>query len=101
MIKTTFICDRCGTEYAQKEGGHGMEFEQQPVCVGMYFNFGQTYPPPQSHNISQAWCRPCVMKMGIREPITKEDKEVSPEVQLSFDEKVVILLEELGFSRNI
>ena len=94
-VNTIVTCDKCGKTKDSNSN------EWQPVAVGLSIQFGQTrvthYP---THECQEVWCRECVMKAGLYNPITDEDKKVAPNTPPSFEEKIVGLFESLGFIRE-
>ena len=91
--RTIITCDKCGKEWLYGSN------DFHPVTISVDFNFGSTTASafPSGSNRKQAtWCRECVMSSGVYAPITKEDKELAP-VELTFEQKVIMLIEELGF----
>lgn len=98
MVKTVFICDKCNKYFEQNTNG---SWPEQPCVVALYVSFGslhvsQSFTPPDT----QQWCRTCVMSVGLREPRNDEDRKVAPTQPLSFEDRVVELIEELGFTRQ-
>lgn len=93
---TTFKCDKCGREWDSKNK------EIQPVSIGIMVDFGNPSGSPRNNYLPKEmqamWCRPCVMKTGIYQPFTEDEKKIAPP-KISFDDKIVMLLEELGFQR--
>jgi len=91
-IITTYKCDKCGKEWIPGASG------EHPVAVSIGFDFGKTDPPYNcrpSIMRSKMWCRQCVISLGMCEP-NKEEKSTAP-AELTFEQKVIILFEELGF----
>lgn len=94
-INTIYICDRCGKEWLSTDR------TEQPVALGICIKFGATGLYTTEQVFSKAmWCRSCVMELGITEPITKEDKEKSHETPISFEDKLIKLLAEIGIYPN-
>jgi hypothetical protein len=95
---TTYKCDKCGKEWLSTDK------KEQPVSVAIVFDFGNPTGTPQPdryrHPASSAmWCRSCVMETGIHQPMTQEEKFTAPP-EMSFEDKVIMLLEELGFEQG-
>ena len=95
-IITTYKCDKCGKEWIP--GAKGSENEQ-PVAVSLGFDFGKTevrYKVQPDVMLTKMWCRECVVSLGMYAPTNKAEKATAP-VELTFEQKVIILFEELGF----
>jgi hypothetical protein len=92
-IYQQFKCDRCGTVSDYPKG------DIQPCTVAVGVNFGLSLPAEIDMKY-QVWCRECVMKAGIYPPYSDSDKAVAPEAPLTFEEKFILLIEELGFTRQ-
>ncbi|MCK5015669.1 MAG: hypothetical protein KAS32_01240 [Candidatus Peribacteraceae bacterium] len=94
-VRTTYICDKCKTEWDCSDK------TKQPVSIGLAISFGTTKLPYEKTCDNEVmWCRSCAMKVGICKPATAEDKIITPKVSLTTEEKIIILLEELGFRLN-
>ena len=91
---TGYTCDKCGKEFRGKNINY---FDEQPVCLSLGINFGSTTRTQQGGKQAAVWCRSCVMKTGVHVPSCAEDKKIAPPTPLSFEDKFVILLNELGF----
>jgi hypothetical protein len=95
---TTYKCDKCGKEWLSTDKN------EQPVSVAIVVDFGNPTgtPRPDRYRSPQhraMWCRPCVMAAGVCEPATEKEKSTAPP-ELSFEDKVIMLLEELGFEQG-
>ncbi len=92
-----FICDRCGKEFRTNEKDYS------PVAIRLSFDFGRTAPSMQysASTRNLVWCRGCVMLTGVTKAITENDKKAAPETELTFEEKLAILIEDMGFTRVI
>ena len=95
---TTYKCDKCGKEWLSTDN------TEQPVSIGIVVDFGNSSGYLRSPNYSRVqgvtWCRKCVIGIGITEPSSEREKSIAPETKLSFEDKLVILLEDLGFLRG-
>lgn len=94
MIKQIFVCDKCHGEWDISD-----ENAEQPVSIDLRINFGY-HCPASSISKSQVWCRACVMKAGVELPRTTEDKAVAPAVPPSTEDILIMLIEQLGFTRQ-
>lgn len=94
-VITTYVCDKCGRAW------NSLDKDNQPVAIAIFIQFGRTqYVLADTPDQRAMWCRECVMKFGVSEPCCEKDKEVAPKVPLSFEEKFVMLLNDLGFERE-
>ena len=90
-----FTCDKCKKKFIKGDPKYC------PSTVQVAISFGNEGPNSfSSERDHQVWCRECLMATGICKPVTKEDKIVSPEVELTFEEKFSMLLEDLGFTKE-
>lgn len=83
-IETKATCDRCGATLAyEKTPG------RQMIAVGIALGINKTMIDPYSSKPQlekQAlWCRECAIQTGVMVPITKEDKEIKPEQEKTFE----------------
>lgn len=96
-IITLYECERCGRKWnPQKEA-------IKPVTVGIYIKYNQIAADFMDYPTASAmWCRDCAVMLGIVEPVISNpiEKEIAPDVPLSFEEKFVSLLAELGVIRE-
>lgn len=93
-VRRVVTCDKCGKEFDERGGS------DQPVNIDVTVTFGST----RSGQIggvkkSSIWCRSCIMGSGVVPPKNKKDKELAP-VELTTEQKLIILFEELGFIRE-
>lgn len=95
MITSTFRCDRCKREWPLKDNGDpdGAQIVALEILVG----FGQRVTSGYGAITRSAqWCRQCVMQVGIEIPRCEDDKKVAPIKELTFEEKFLSLLQEIG-----
>jgi hypothetical protein len=96
MVKTVYVCDKCGKEWTATNPCN------RPVMLGITIQFGvtdfNTYPGPPIYQAM--WCKQCVIKTGISAPGNKEEVKIAPVTPLTFEEKFVLLLDELGVVRK-
>ena len=91
-----FICDRCKREF------RACNKDYNPVTIQLKISFGSTYPIDYTNTIDyKVWCRECLISSGFHKPTTKEDVRVSPNLELTFEEKFSIMIEELGFVKEL
>ena len=96
-VKTIYHCDKCGKEW--DAGKNSSEQEDQICTVGIGVRFGGT--KLQAYDVKeQHWCRTCVMESGFDEPRGEADEKVSPETPMSFEDKIVGFMNELGFFQD-
>ena len=91
-IVIVYKCDHCGKEWEKNE-------KSKTLCT-LFFScsFGSTSREPFSEiSKTQQWCRDCVMEAGIIPPTTKKDITLSPEKELSLEEKFLRIISDLGF----
>lgn len=98
-IISIFQCDKCKKEFTRtSQSISAAGYEVQPCVVGIHIAYGETNPSaarvPAVHAL---WCRTCVNETGIHAPTKASDDAPQP---LSFEERVTLLLEELGFKRE-
>ena len=95
----TYKCDKCKKTWVSTDK------TEQPVSIAILVDFGNPSGQPKYSQYltdnNAMWCRTCVMKAGIKEPYTDTDVKVAPPEPLPFEEKLTLLLEELGFIREI
>jgi hypothetical protein len=92
-IKTTYQCDKCNKEWDPKI----IKEQMCTVAVGVSFNCAEIN---FSNLHREQWCRTCVMEVGLSEPIDEADKKVAPITLLSFKDKIIMLVNKLGFYQN-
>ena len=96
-VKTTYGCECCGKEWDSND-------KTEQICaIAISVSFNNTTITSTFNRVKtsvQQWCRTCVMKKGIEDPATMKDKEVSPEIPPTFEEKVIELLDSLGYNRD-
>lgn len=96
-VKTIYHCDKCGKEW---DANLKRSEQKDQICtVGIGVRFDGT--SLQTHNMKQQhWCRTCVMESGFNEPYGEADEKVAPETPLSFEDKIIEFMNELGFSQD-
>ena len=91
-----FICDKCGKEFISNSKDYN------PTTISIAIKFGSTapstYPNIKEHQI---WCRECLRKTNFCAPPIPEDKKIAPVTELTFEEKFSIMIEELGFIKEL
>ena len=93
-LKSFYVCDKCGKEWRTTDK------TEQPVAIYLNIKFGAVSCANMGVGESALWCRSCIMKTGLKLPIIEKDKKVAPATQLSFGDKITMLLKDLGFVRN-
>jgi len=91
-----FTCEKCKREFRSTDSDYA------PVTIQLSVCFGKTVPGPYSNIKKYAlWCQDCLMATRFYVPIT-EDKKTPPVAiaELSFEEKFLMMIEELGFVRE-
>ena len=92
----TIVCDKCGEKWA-----YGNENGNEIVTIGLCLGFGKTTIGTQDNfAIIRHWCRTCVMRHGIKWPISDTDRRIAPAVQPSEDDRIALVLEDMGFVRE-
>jgi len=93
--KLMYICDKCSKEWEARSE------EEQAVAIGLVIKFGHSHLNMSESIYSHVmWCRTCLMRTGLSLPYSNKDEKVAPEQPLSMEEKITMLLEELGFIRG-
>jgi protein-arginine kinase activator protein McsA len=100
-VKTIYVCDKCKKEWDKKsyKEWDKKSYEEQICSITLQVDFGcAAYAPENQFNRKTVnWCRTCVMSEGVEEPKNESDKKVAPEVALTTEDKLIMLLNELGF----
>jgi len=93
-----YRCDRCGKEWEASDK------TEAPVAIAIIVQFGQSgiFLPsrtiPQQN--TQMWCRTCALKTGMAVAHTPTEKQIATPRTLTFEERAIRLIEELGFVRG-
>lgn len=100
-VKTIYHCDKCGKEWDASLNTSEQKDQMCTVAIGVSFGRTTMNTSNFSYDLKeQQWCRTCVIETGFSEPRGEGDLKVAPETPMSFEDKVVEFMNELGFSQD-
>lgn len=95
-VKVIHKCDKCGNEW---ERDLPENKNKQIWTIGIGISHGANTMPISSALKTQQWCRACIEHIGLL-PLAPPPKEGPKIIEKTFEDRIVELLNELGFEQT-
>lgn len=90
-----FICDKCKREFRSNSKDYN------PTTISITIKFGSAilsaYPNIKERQI---WCKKCIEKTNFCALVISKDEKITSTIELTFEEKFSLMIEELGFLKE-